>query len=383
MADTLNIDSLPDVDFIDDLELADVQELLLGAYTEKYGELTGAQVQLSKADPFRIILLSCAQIIYQGMQMINKGGQMNLLKYAYDEYLDSLAALRGITRNQAVPARTILKFTLSAARESVTVIPAGTQATAESEMYFATTEYAEIPAGDIEVSVPAECTEAGEEGNGYAPGEVNILVDSIGFVESVTNVTETGDGANEESDDDLAERAFLAPSGYSTAGPDDAYEYLVKSSGVDVGDVKVNSPSPGVVDIRIAMSDGSIPDDGTIALLQEFTAQRGKRPLTDKVQINKPDSEEFSIDITYYINSSKSGLAESIRPMVESAVEEYRLWQVSKIGRDINPDELVYRIIGAGAKRVLVSQPAYRNITEIAKAECVAINITYGGIEDD
>ena len=383
MADTMNIENLPDVDFIDELELSDVQELLLGSYADKYQELTGEQVQMTKADPVRIILLSCAQILYQGLQMVDKGGRMNLLKYAYDEYLDSLAALRGITRRPASAARTDVKFTLSAVRESATAIPSGTQVTAESEVYFATTEYAEIPAGEMEVVIPAECTKAGEEGNGYAAGEVNVLVDSIGFVDSASNVSETAGGADEENDDDLAERTFLAPSGYSTAGPDDAYEYLVKSSGADVGDVKVSSPSPGVVDIRAAMSDGSIPDDATITYLQGYLSQRGKRPLTDKVQVSKPAPQEFTIDVTYYINSSKSGMAEAIKPLAEAAVEEYRMWQISKIGRDINPDELVYRIIGAGAKRVSVIQPAYLAVPASSKAECKAVKITYGGLEDD
>lgn len=383
MADMSNIENLPDVDFIDDLELVDIQELLLDNYTSKYTEITGEQVQLAKADPFRIILLSCAQVIYQGMQMINKAGMMNLLKYAYDEYLDNLAALRGITRNPAVPAKTTLKFTLSAARESATPIPAGTQATAESEAYFATTEYAEIPAGELEASVPAECVEAGEAGNGYAPGEVSTLVDSIGFIESVSNTTETSGGFDEESDDDLAERVLLGPSGYSTAGPNDAYEYLVKSYRPDVGDVRINSPSPGVVDIRVAMQDGSIPDDGVVALLQDFIAQSGRRPLTDKVQVSKPAPEKFAVEITYYISRSKSSATEAIKAQAEAAVEEYRAWQTAKIGRDINPDELVYRVIGAGVKRVSVAQPSYRAVSDISKAECTSVKVTYGGLEDD
>lgn len=384
MSDTLGkVDSLPDVDFIDGLELSDVQGMMLEGYTEKYSEITGEQIQLSRADPDRIILLACAQVIYQALMMVNKGGQMNLLKYAYDEYLDSLAALRGVTREPAVPAVTQMRFTLSAVRVSATSIPEGTQVTAGTDTYFATTGYAEIPAGEMDVVVPAECTEAGEAGNGFAPGEINMLVDPIAFIGSVSNTVESTGGADSEDDDSLAERAFLAPSGHSTAGPDDAYVYMVRSAGIDVGDVVVMSPSPGVVDIRVAMADGSIPDEGTIALLQDHTSQRGKRPLTDKVQIQAPDIEEFCIDMIYYINAGDQSSAEAIKKAVADAVEEYRSWQVSKIGRDINPDGLIYRVIGAGAKRVSVDQPAYREVGVSAKAGCVSVNVTYGGIEDD
>ena len=69
----------------------------------------------------------------------------------------------------------------------------------------------------------ALCTENGVGGNELLPGQVNVLVDLIPYVESVSNTTKTSGGADLESDESLAERIFLAPSGYSVAGPDDAY----------------------------------------------------------------------------------------------------------------------------------------------------------------
>ena len=78
------IDSLPDISFIDGLSLEDVQGSLLTDFVEKYQELTGKKIQLSKSDPYRIMLLSCAQLIYQGLQNVDKAGKMNFLKYAYD-----------------------------------------------------------------------------------------------------------------------------------------------------------------------------------------------------------------------------------------------------------------------------------------------------------
>ena len=384
MSDILNtIDNLPDISFIDGLTLEDLQSKILTDFVAKYQEVTGKKIQLSKSDPNRIIMLSCAQIIYQGLQNIDKAGKMNFLKYAYDDYLENMGALKKVTRNLAKFAQVPVKFTLSGKREAATSIPQGTRVTAAYEVYFATIEYAEIPAGETEVTVMTECTEAGTVGNDFAAGELTTLVDPIGFVSKVSNTKKSTGGTEVESDQNMAERIYLAPSSFSTAGPDDAYEYWVKDSNLNIGDVKITSPVPGVVDIRFVMTDGTVPDDTTIAAVTAAVNQRGKRPLTDQVQVKKPEIEEYSIDVTYYINTSDSNAATAIQAQVESAVEKYKLWQASKVGRDINPDELIANINDAGAKRAVVRAPVFRVIGETAKAQCTSVNVIYGGLEDD
>ena len=384
MSDILNtIDNLPDISFIDGLTLEDLQSQMLSDFMEKYQEVTGKKIQLSKSDPNRIIMLSCAQIIYQGLQNVDKAGKMNFLKYAYDDYLENMGALKKVTRNPAKFAQVPVKFTLSGKREAATSIPQGTRVTAAYEVYFATIEYAEIPAGETEITVMTECTEAGTIGNDFAAGELTTLVDPIGFVSKVSNTEKSTGGTEVESDQNMAERIYLAPSSFSTAGPDDAYEYWVKDSNPNIGDVKITSPVPGVVDIRFVMTDGTVPDDTTIAAVTAAVNQRGKRPLTDQVQVKKPEIEEYSIDVTYYINTSDSNAATAIQAQVESAVEKYKLWQASKVGRDINPDELIANINDAGAKRAVVRAPVFRVIGETAKAQCIGVNVIYGGLEDD
>ena len=106
MSDILNeIDNLPDINFIDGLTLEDIQSQILNDFITKYQEITGKKIRLSKADPNRIIMLVCAQIIYQGLQNIEKAGKMNFLKYAYDDYLENMGALKRVTRNQAKSAQ--------------------------------------------------------------------------------------------------------------------------------------------------------------------------------------------------------------------------------------------------------------------------------------
>ncbi len=384
MSDSMDtINHLPDISFIDGLSLEDIQNKMLNDFTAKYQDITGKKIQLSKSDPNRIIMLGCAQIIYQGFQHIDKAGKMNFLKYAYADYLEHMGALKRVTRNPAGFARVPIKFTLAKKREAATSIPAGTRIAAAYEVYFATIEYAEIPPGETEIIVMAQCTKAGTAGNDFAPGEITTLVDPIGFVAKVENIEKSTGGTETESDRNMAERIYLAPSSYSTAGPDDAYEYWVKDSTPLIGDVKISSPVPGLVDIRFVMADGTIPDDTTIAAVTEAVNQRGRRPLTDQVQVVRPDIEEYSIDVTYYINSSDSSTAAVIQAKAETAAEEYKHWQDTKVGRDINPDELTARMNSAGVKRTVIRSPAFRIIGETAKAQCTSVNVIYGGLEND
>lgn len=384
MPDILNtIDSLPDISFIGGLTLEDIQSQMVSDFVSKYQEITGKKIQLSKSDPNRIIMLGCAQLIYQGLQNIDKAGKMNFLKYAYDGYLDNMGALKKVIRNPAKYARVPVKFTLSGKREAATSIPQGTRVTADHEVYFATTKYAEIPPGETEVTVMAECTEAGTVGNDFAAGELATLVDPIGFVSKVGNTQKSTGGTETESDQDMAERICMAPSAYSTAGPDDAYEYWARDSNPNIGDVKITSPAPGVVDIRFAMDDGTFPDDTAIAEVMEAVSQKGKRPLTDQVQVKRPEIEEYEIDVTYYINTSDSNAAAAIQEQAGTAVGEYKLWQSSRIGRDINPDELTARLNDAGVKRAEIREPAFRIVGETAMAQCSGVNIIYGGLEND
>lgn len=54
------------------------------------------------------------------------------------------------------------------------------------------------------------------------------------------------------------------------------------------------------------------------------------------------------------------------------------------LGRDINPSKLTAMVIAAGAKRVVVSAPAYTKVAATSVANLsAAASVTYGGLEDD
>lgn len=378
-----SIDNLPDISFIDDMTLTDVQALVLNAFYRFYEQITGKKITLARADPYRVMMLACSQVIYQGLQQVDKAGKMNFLKYAYGDYLKNLAALKKVFENEPEKASVKVKWKLAEARESATPIPAGSRITADYAVYFETEDYTEIPAGETEITVIMYCTEAGEQGNGYMAGELSVMVDPVAFIESVANTETTAGGTGTESDQSIAERTYLAPSSFSTAGPDDAYVYHAKDLSSDVGDVVPTSPTPGVVDIRFILKDGSIPSETMIQQMQAHLQQRSKRPLTDKVQVAAPDVVTYNTDFTYYINASDTGSAMQIQDQVAQAVKDYQLWQGTGIGRDINPDELLSFLKKAGVKRATIREPVFKVLTETQVGQVVNTNIVYGGLEDD
>lgn len=384
MSDTLeSIDKLPDISFIDDLTLEDVQSLLIKKWQDYYKQITGRTITLARADPNRLILFACASVIYQGLQQVDKAGKMNFLKYAYGDYLKNLAALKNVVEQE--PERALVKVTwkLAGPRVSATSIPAGSRVTADYVVYFETTEYAEIPAGETEITLIMQATETGEEGNGYLAGELSVNVDEVAFIDSVANIETSYGGTDKESDQSIAERTFLAPSSYSTAGPDDAYVYWAKTFDSEIGDVLPTSPTPGVVDIRFILNDGSIPGETLIKKLEEYLQQRGKRPLTDNVVVNAPGVVHYNIDVTYYINTSDAPSAVQIQGQAEEAINKYKVWQSEKIGRDINPDQLRQLLMDAGVKRTVVTEPAFTVLQNTDVAVLGTVNIVYGGLEDD
>lgn len=385
MPDEMNaIKSLPDISFIDNKTIDQVRQEMVADYESFISEATGQTVNLERSSVHRMELYAAAAQIYQAMQYIDRQGKQNILKYSYSDFLENLASFKGVTRNPAAAATTTLRFTLSAERDTATGIPQGTRVSTAGSIYFATDVYAEIPAGSTTVDVPATCTVAGTDGNGLAIGELTTIVDPIPYVASVSNTTATEGGAEIESDADLAERVFLAPGAYSTAGPEDGYIYHAKAYSPAVGDVEATSDQEaGTVDIVFIMADGSTPGEEMIEGMEGYLQGKTIRPMTDLVRVAAPEEVQYTINLTYYINRSDSAKAVTIQAAVAQAVEDYKTWQRA-IGRDVNPSQLTHMVMEAGAKRVTVTAPAYTAVgkTEVSALQGAAV-VTYGGLEDD
>ena len=341
-----------------------------------------ANKKLYPGDPIRLLLEGLAYVIVQQRLIIDFTGKQNLLKYASGKYLDQVAALVGVTRLNASKARCTIKINISEAQRTTIVIPQGTRFRGD-DLYFETISVAQIPPGILSIDVIVECQDAGEKGNGLLPGQIDVLVDVFPYYLNAVNISTTSGGSNVEDDESLRERAFSAPDSYSCAGSDKAYAFWAKSVSTEVGDVAVITPLPGEVTIIPISNTGEILSDEMLQQILIACTAKNVKPLTDKVSISHPTIVNYDIDIKYFIDSSDIAMTAIIQKNVERAIEDYILWQKIKLGRDINPSELVHRIIKAGAKRVSIDNPAFSALEKTQLAYIHNKNVIYGGIEDE
>lgn len=354
---------------------AEIEADLIGGYEAL------ANRTLAPADPIRIFLQSLSSYLIQQTALIDFTGSQNLLSYAGGDYLDAIGELFGVIRSPAIKAKTTVIFTLSDIRESDTLIPKDTRLTADNIIFFRLTNDLIIPKGQLTIEGIAEADTPGSIANGFNIGSINTIVDPIPFVDTVSNLEVSGGGVDIESDDNLRLRIKGAPARFSVAGSIGAYNYFTRSYSQDIEDVSVFSPTPGIVNIFPLFKGGRIPTDAEIEEIKSVLSADEIRPLTDKVEVLAPDLIYYDIDLTYYVRPTLNLSALKIN--IENAVNDFIIWQKSKIGRDINPSELIARLIQAGAKRAEIRAPLFIDLNNFQVACESDINIIYGGAEDD
>lgn len=372
----MELKDLPKLTFAD----ADVDSLLDNAL-KIVRELLKREI--SRADPLMLFIKSFLAIIVQQRLLIDTLAKQNLLAYAKNDALDHLGVLVGVDRLPASAATCTVEVTLSAPRQRATSIMKGTRVNAGDNVNFALDDAIVFPSGETSATVKATCLEVGEVGNGYAVGELKNIVDPQPFLASIINITESEGGADVEDDDSFRLRIHEAPEKFSNAGSKGAYEFWAKTASNLISDVYVISEDPGEVSVYVLLDDGEIPNDEMLETVANTLNDKKVRPLTDLVHVKPPIIQKYNIEARYYISRSDAISAVAIQQRCENAVDDYIAWQKKKLGRDINPTELMYLIRSAGAKRAAILEPEFTKIPANVVALAENISVTYGGIEDD
>lgn len=376
--------NLPEISFIEGITYEGILNEMVADFETKYTEETGRKIKLRPEDKEHIHLRVLAGQYYQMYQQLDYAAKMNLLKYSKGDFLKHLGAFKKTFIQEPRAAAVKVRFTLSEVRKDVIYIPEGTRVTAGDGVYFATDDYAEVAAGESYADVTCTCETAGDIGNNYQPGTIEIIVDPVPYVKSVVNVTKSDGGSGEESEESFRERIFLAPSSYSVAGPADAYEYWVKQyNSAAIEDVKIYEPVEAVVDIRILLQGGALPSETFCSGCLQYLKDNPIIPLTDNNYVLPPDVVGYDLKATYYISRSDINNVKSIQDSIEAAKDTYLNWQRTKIGRDLNPDALIEFVRAAGGKRCVIESPVFTVIPETSVAQEKTVEFVYGGIEDD
>ena len=181
-----------------------------------------------------------------------------------------------------------------------------------------------------------------------------------------------------------AERLRLKPNSFSVAGPEKAYIFHAFSVSPSIIDVAIDSPTPGVVNVYTLLTGGALPSMAFLQEVEDYLSGEEIRPLTDEVHARAPTASSYSVNVDYYVLQSDAVRLSAIQTAVQAAVNDYVAWQQAKIGRDINPDELIKRVRDAGAGRILHSTltPAFKTLTKAQVAQCSSVTVTFKGLED-
>lgn len=348
----------------------------------RYEEITGRT--LYPADPVRLFINWAAAVIIQQRVNINEAARQNVPRYAQGEYLDSLSELFfNLQRKQGAAASVELRFEISAAQSENVVIEAGTRVKANDDIMFETDKAVTIAEGSTYAEVSATACEVGSSYNGFAAGQINKIVDPYPYCSRVSNTTVSGGGVDIEDDESFYKRMRESLEGYSTAGAIGGYKYYAESADARIADVSVTSPSSGNVLVKVLLKGGELPGSDVLNRVLAAVNADEVRPLTDKVTVAAADTHSYNINLTYYIASPNAESSAVIRAAVDEAVNNYVSWQSEKMGRDINPSYLISLVVGAGAKRVEVTEPLYTKMTAGTVALLEESSINYGGTEDE
>lgn len=346
-------------------------------YEEVISKLeSGCSEELYPGDERRIFGEALVTLVVALYSSINDACRQKMLRYARGEVLDALGDNRGVTREIAVAAKTVERFGINTPISSNIIIPAGTRVTSDYVNYFQTISTAVLPAGDLYVDVDVEATEGGQQANDIIAGAINVLVDMVPNIDTVTNTVKTHGGTDEEKDDAYRDRIRLSGSTLSVAGPPNAYRYWAMAADASVADAYVSSPTPGVVRIVPICYGGIMPSEDILAKVLESCSADDVRPLTDQVTVAAPTIQAYDIELIYYTTEADESACVETVEGDGGAIDKYIYWQGSSLNRDINPDYLRKLILApgwgenlVGAVRVEIISPAYTDLDETTVAQ--------------
>lgn len=338
--------------------------------------------------PAQIERLFIDQIAYAktlALSAIQNAGEKLLVRFSGGPILDYLGELVGTPRLQAQPARCTQVFVLPAARAVATPVLAGTRVTtADGKLAFYSESALSIPAGQLEVSGIVICETAGEVGNGWALGQVSVLVAPPVDGMTTRNASVPSGGAEQEEDEPYIERIILAPEAYTNAGSRGAYRYHALAANQIIIDVAVHGPDEGQEDGHVALFPLTAQGEPSVEVLQQVRDQvsgEKRRPLCDVVQVLAPTRVPFTIraGITFYASADRA----TALAAAQAAASAHAAYLRAGLGRDIVPEQVTAALRVAGVYRPLVEEPAVvQALAGNEWADCTGIELIDMGVVD-
>ena len=271
---------------------------------------------------------------------------------ASGEWLDQHAQLRGVERREAAAAEGIIRFFLAAAAETGVLIPAGTVCMTAGLIRFETLEDATVPAGSLQVDVPARAVETGSGGNVGAETETMMALPPVGVSRCSNPQTFTG-GSAAETDEELRARVLETfrrmPNGANAAW----YEQTAcRHEGVAAAKAVGKARGMGTVDVYAAAPGGT----PSAALLAELQAEFQKsREIAVDVQVKAPTTQAVNVAVTVEVEEGADFAG--VKAEAETMLADF--FSGKLLGKAVTLAELGSRIYALpGVKNYHITAPA-------------------------
>jgi phage-related baseplate assembly protein len=330
-------------------------DTILNEFIADYESLSGKKLQPAQAE--RLLIQAATNRLVLQRIAINETANKNFLAFANGKGLELLAELLGVYRLPAASAECVIRFNLISGHGAF-AIPAGIRVQSiDGQLVFVTTEGKNVSVDDTYVDIQAACTEEGTKGNDYAAGEVSVILDPQAYVTSAANQDTTNGGSDQETDDELRERMYLAPSRFSVAGPSDAYKFFAKSAHPTIIDVAVkdHTPDPGDVTIYPLCLDGELPSTEVKDAVAAACSAKNVRPLNDTVYVEDPTEITYAISLEVKIlNTADQATVEAL---IDENLQAYIDYRKTKLGVDVVKSQLIKAASVDGVYSVTVIAP--------------------------
>lgn len=308
---------------------------------------------------------------------INEAIASVLVPFAKAPILDYLGQLLGVTRLAEKPAVCDIQFVFVVGHGAI-VIPKGMRIqSADGKANFVVTNDTPVAALVTDITLTCECETPGTFANGYLAGDIKNILDPQAFVTSAISVTSTASGEEQEEDDQLRERIYLAPSTFSVAGSEDAYKFFAKSADQSIIDVFVMSPVPGTVNIYpLVKPGGVITAPNILTAVATICSGKKVRPLTDTVFAISPTPVNYNIvvDITCYTGADTVAIQSQVTSDLQAFGDKKRI----QMAKDIIRAQIAGKCDVDGVYNINVTSPSVDLIildNEVSNLGTVTVNI--------
>ena len=334
---------------------------------------------LAPGDVEVLILNAFAYEIQLQRMAANNVFRQNLVDFAVAPMLDYLAALVGVVRQPAAGSTCTMQFNFVSGAAAV-LLPAGIRVQSiDGQAIFETVEALNVSAGTASVSVDAICQTSGKAANGYAIGNISVILDPQPFISSAANLDVTSGGSDAETDDQLRARVKLAPSAFSVAGPTEAYKFFAKGADPSIVDVACVTTAPGEVTLYVLCNGGVLASTAIKDKVLAICNADKVRPQNDTVLVSDAAVVPYGIDVTLTTYNDADPAA--VTAQVNANLAAFKQARLNTLGLDVVIAQIIAQCVIPGqVYNVVVNSPTANIVAnESTYTKCTGITVNIGG----